>query len=64
MYSKNPGNPYIYCDHMPVKTILIRTESGYRMQCLRCGQVSVEQDKPSQAFYALKGWQYQQGESA
>ncbi len=47
------GNPPLYCDHKPPKVATIRTDGGVRVECLSCGAVSPERDRPGEAFAAL-----------
>jgi hypothetical protein len=50
MYPNRGGD----CNHPSHSASVVKTRRGYRIRCLKCGTVSVERDKPEQAWAALK----------
>jgi hypothetical protein len=42
------------CEHTPPIVSIIRTNSGYKVECLDCGVVSPERENPAQAWLALR----------
>jgi hypothetical protein len=32
------------------------TENGYRVRCLRCGEIGSEKENPGKAWVALRWW--------
>lgn len=47
--SGEPGS----CAHAPTTVIVLPTERGYRVRCLRCGTVGPERESPERAWSAL-----------
>src|SRR5215216_596237 len=44
-----------YCDHTPLQVSTIRTDAGYRIQCLNCGMVGPERESLQEALRARSG---------
>ncbi len=47
-----------YCAHTPLQVSTIRTDAGYRIQCLNCGMVGPERESLREALRALKRTRY------
>lgn len=47
-----------YCDHTPMQVSTIRTNAGYRIQCLKCRMVGPERESLREALRALRGMRY------
>ncbi len=47
-----------YCDHTPLQVSTIRTDAGYRVQCLNCGMVGPERQSLREALRALRRTRY------
>jgi hypothetical protein len=48
------NNGRAYCDHTPTTVVVMTTASGYRVRCLKCGQIGPETENPGKAWVALK----------
>ncbi len=55
-----------YCDHAPLQVSTIRTDAGYRIQCLNCGMVGPERETLREALRTLQRTRYHRnrGDSA
>jgi len=47
-----------YCDHTPLQVSMIRTDAGYRIQCLNCRMVGPERESLQEALRALRRTRY------
>ena len=47
-----------YCDHTPLQVSTIRTNAGYRIQCLECRMVGPERESLREALRALRSTRY------
>jgi hypothetical protein len=47
-----------YCDHTPLQVSTIRTDAGYRIQCLNCGMVGPERESLQETLRALRRTRY------
>jgi hypothetical protein len=54
MRSATTNNGNAYCDHTPTTVVVIDTEGGYRVRCLKCGEIGPETKNPGKAWEALK----------
>jgi hypothetical protein len=52
------ANRPAYCDHTPLQVSTIRTDTGYRVQCLNCGLVGPEREGLREALRALRRTRY------
>ena len=44
------------CDHTPTTVVVMPTENGHRVRCLRCGEIGPEKENPGEAWVALRWW--------
>ena len=50
----NDETDYVPCLHIPTLVVAEQTAHGFKVRCLRCGEVGPERENAGAAFVALR----------